>query len=44
VQSVVGDYDIDADEEAEEEEREIQRQDLAEMMKGLQRLGWQSLM
>jgi hypothetical protein len=44
VQEVVNDYGSDVDEEAEEEEQEIQRQELAEMIIGLQGLGWQSLM
>lgn len=44
VQSVVDDYDSDVSEEAEEEEQEIQRLGVDEMIRGLQGLGWQSLM
>ncbi|KEQ72975.1 hypothetical protein M436DRAFT_47229 [Aureobasidium namibiae CBS 147.97] len=45
VQNVVEDLDSDVDEEAEkEEEQEVQRLGVDEMIRGLQELGWQSLM
>jgi hypothetical protein len=44
VQTVVNGYDSDVDEEAVEEEQDIQRQGLDDLMKGMQGLGWQSLM
>lgn len=44
VQSVVEDFDSDVDQEVEEEEQEIQRHGVDEMIRGLQELGWQSLM
>jgi hypothetical protein len=44
VQSVIDEYDSDVDEEAEEEEQEMNRQGLDDLMRGMQGLGWQSLM
>jgi hypothetical protein len=41
---VIDEYDSDVDEEAEEEEQEMNRQGLDDLMRGMQGLGWQSLM